>query len=574
MCTSDSFLRMPSIVAFLLFLLASDSFCQTQVGLHTFWRSDGQNNWSGGPGTDPGWAPAGQGMSPTISVPSNGSVHFAFANRSDSNNRKSVTVEFKVNNANHLFYLRLGAINGFQDSTTNMMTPKTSGQRLPRYGLNPPRLQVNAYYDPQPEWETIELKNTTNFNIDVSVMSADSNCNRRSKSTGANGVQDGRVLFENNMFCADTQFADSTQITEIFIFPHFVDVDFGLADTEIHAPPHTGTWLSEIVFVDPYGNPMPHGGIRWTTDGPGLAAGETHNLAFNMLGVADSTYTLFGFDSSAADFQRVVIDHEDLPWHEGFEDHEIDSGVIDWRHWQGWDDDPVFDAPVSADQANGGDASLKIEGNADVIKNYEGADTGRWRFEAWQYIPSDFVSGGSGQFRGTHFILLNTYNHGGPYNWSADLQFDSVSGLMKVYHGAGADTVDVPYDTDRWVKIELIIDQDDDWTRVYYDDQFVTEYSWTGGILGNANGAADIAAVDLFANGSSPVFYDDLVLEPAYDFAPLLGDINLDGVINLLDVYPFIDLLSNGTYQLEADMNSDGSVNLLDVDAFIDALSN
>ena len=53
----------------------------------------------------------------------------------------------------------------------------------------------------------------------------------------------------------------------------------------------------------------------------------------------------------------------------------------------------------------------------------------------------------------------------------------------------------------------------------------------------------------------------------------LPGDVNMDGVVNLLDVDPFIALLGNGTFQLEADMNMDGAVNLLDVDLFIQAIS-
>ena len=58
------------------------------------------------------------------------------------------------------------------------------------------------------------------------------------------------------------------------------------------------------------------------------------------------------------------------------------------------------------------------------------------------------------------------------------------------------------------------------------------------------------------------------------NFEPIiLGDVNLDGIVNLLDVEPFIDLLSNGSFQLEADINGDGSVNLLDVQPFISLLS-
>lgn len=53
----------------------------------------------------------------------------------------------------------------------------------------------------------------------------------------------------------------------------------------------------------------------------------------------------------------------------------------------------------------------------------------------------------------------------------------------------------------------------------------------------------------------------------------IIGDVNGDGVVNLLDVAPFIELLSTGAYQVEADINQDGMVNLLDVQPFIDLLA-
>ena len=52
-----------------------------------------------------------------------------------------------------------------------------------------------------------------------------------------------------------------------------------------------------------------------------------------------------------------------------------------------------------------------------------------------------------------------------------------------------------------------------------------------------------------------------------------VGDVNQDGNVNLLDVSPFIDLISIGVFQCEADLNGDGVVNLLDVDPFIAVLS-
>ena len=52
----------------------------------------------------------------------------------------------------------------------------------------------------------------------------------------------------------------------------------------------------------------------------------------------------------------------------------------------------------------------------------------------------------------------------------------------------------------------------------------------------------------------------------------IYGDVNQDGVVNLLDVAPFVERISTGSYQAEADINGDGLVNLLDVAPFVGLL--
>ncbi|MEM9412122.1 MAG: di-heme oxidoredictase family protein, partial [Planctomycetota bacterium] len=52
-----------------------------------------------------------------------------------------------------------------------------------------------------------------------------------------------------------------------------------------------------------------------------------------------------------------------------------------------------------------------------------------------------------------------------------------------------------------------------------------------------------------------------------------IGDVNGDGEINLLDVAPFVDILTMGAYQFESDINQDGEVNLLDIAPFVDLLN-
>lgn len=52
----------------------------------------------------------------------------------------------------------------------------------------------------------------------------------------------------------------------------------------------------------------------------------------------------------------------------------------------------------------------------------------------------------------------------------------------------------------------------------------------------------------------------------------LPGDVNLDDAVNLLDVGPFVDLLTAGGYQIEADVNQDRVLDLLDVGPFVELL--
>lgn len=53
----------------------------------------------------------------------------------------------------------------------------------------------------------------------------------------------------------------------------------------------------------------------------------------------------------------------------------------------------------------------------------------------------------------------------------------------------------------------------------------------------------------------------------------ILGDVNCDGSVDLLDVTPFVDALTDGTFIDKADINQDGEVNLLDVGPFVDLLA-
>ena len=53
----------------------------------------------------------------------------------------------------------------------------------------------------------------------------------------------------------------------------------------------------------------------------------------------------------------------------------------------------------------------------------------------------------------------------------------------------------------------------------------------------------------------------------------LLGDVDLSGVVDFLDISAFIAVLSSGTFQAEADCDQSGAVDFLDISAFVEILS-
>ena len=75
-------------------------------------------------------------------------------------------------------------------------------------------------------------------------------------------------------------------------------------------------------------------------------------------------------------------------------------------------------------------------------------------------------------------------------------------------------------------------------------------------------------------NGS--VNIQGLTVQVVTDDIPidLICDVNRDGVINFLDIAPFISLLTIGDFQAEADCNQDGVVSFLDIAPFIMILTN
>ncbi len=190
-------------------------------------------------------------------------------------------------------------------------------------------------------------------------------------------------------------------------------------------------------------------------------------------------------------------------WSDNFDSYETDISLHGVGGWKGWGNDPAATAYTSDDEARSAPNSVAIEGASDLVHEYSGYSTGLWTYTAWQYIPS--TSAGE-----TYFILLNQYDDAGATNnWSTQVNFNIGTGIIT---NEGPDGGTLPMLKDQWVEIRVEIDLNNDIQNFFYGDDLLFTGSWKDGLSGG--GIANIAAVDLFANGASVIYYDDLSLEP------------------------------------------------------------
>lgn len=189
-------------------------------------------------------------------------------------------------------------------------------------------------------------------------------------------------------------------------------------------------------------------------------------------------------------------------WSDNFDAYDTGSSMHGQGGWAGWEGDSTWTAYTTDAQAYSPPNSVDIVDTADLVHQYTGYTSGQWVYKAQQFIPDDFT----GQ---SYFILLNTYDlFSGTFNWSVQIRFDADLDVVE----SEFEATQLPLITGEWVEVRAEIDLDADVVDLYYDGQLLSSKSWTEGLSGG--GALNIAAVDLFANGASSIYYDDMALIP------------------------------------------------------------
>lgn len=190
-------------------------------------------------------------------------------------------------------------------------------------------------------------------------------------------------------------------------------------------------------------------------------------------------------------------------WSDNFDSYATDSSMHGQGGWKGWQNNPAGTAYTSDDHAISTPNSISISAASDLVHEYAGYTSGEWVYTAWQYIPTGFAGE-------TYFILLNQYADGGASNnWSVQVDFDSVDNMVE---NTGISGGTLPLIKGAWVELRVEIDLTSDTCAFYYGGQLLYQGTWTGEVSGS--GISTIGAVDLFGNGATSVYYDNLSLTP------------------------------------------------------------
>jgi len=192
-------------------------------------------------------------------------------------------------------------------------------------------------------------------------------------------------------------------------------------------------------------------------------------------------------------------------WSDNFDGYANGTQLHGVGGWAGWGLNAAAGALVSNAQSSSAPNSVDINGASDLVQEFAFATSGQWMFSGDVFIPTAYTGD-------SYFIMMNTYTSagGGNGNWSLQMHFDGVTGMVNNNGGSGnvVTETEVPFIRNEWVDFNIMIDLDANTHTGFYNGSQVVTGAWY-----LAPGVAAIANIDLFANNATSVYYDNLSLQ-------------------------------------------------------------
>lgn len=199
-------------------------------------------------------------------------------------------------------------------------------------------------------------------------------------------------------------------------------------------------------------------------------------------------------------------------FNETFDTYATGSTIAGQGGWETWDNAPGANTTVVSTQSFTPPNSLLIGGAADIVHQFVGVTSGTWHARTKVFIPSTQVGE-------SWFILLNTYVSGVHNNpdWSAQVVFcrtgcsttNVVPGMVTSIGGGEITVVGtIPLILDQWTEIHAQINLTTNRYQLFYNSVQFYDQPWV------LTAPARLQAVDLFSNGSTSTFMDNVWLDP------------------------------------------------------------
>ncbi len=167
-----------------------------------------------------------------------------------------------------------------------------------------------------------------------------------------------------------------------------------------------------------------------------------------------------------------------------------------WQNLPGTAEDATF----STDFAESAPNSVKIVGTTDLVMKLGNKTSGKYLVAFDYYVPA------------TKAGYFNFQHMEAPGNeWAYEVYFDNNgTGYM---HAGGANAATFTYTQGAWFHVDNVIDLDNDWAQVYFNDALIYEWQYSLQAQGEP-GTNQLGGVNFYAgatSGMTPTYYFDNV---------------------------------------------------------------
>ena len=221
-------------------------------------------------------------------------------------------------------------------------------------------------------------------------------------------------------------------------------------------------------------------------------------------------------------------------WSDNFDSYEsmqLLDGTPNDNGWQCYPNNTERGAYVVDDYSRSLPHSVEINGQAHIMHEFTGLNSGNLTFRDWVYVPSGSDVGESeigflSYYYPDHYCSDYFISDGCFFQFIITL--DINNGLIK----NRAHPESLPLILDKWIELRVEIDLESDWVECFYNDELLMAQTWTNDWLGR-DGFLNCASVNLWGHPEEDcsVYHDDMSIY--YEGTGLNPDLQCEGSLSL-----------------------------------------